>query len=105
MTSYIVDVMLWLAAIHLLSTVKHWAKTKTLSYKKTLCQCSLGSFLSVLTGYMLILLIRECAVKFNDYFEFPRDIDMEPFTELGLAKIQGEVPLNVMAVFISHFIN
>ncbi|CAH3106557.1 unnamed protein product [Porites lobata] len=34
---------------------------------------------------------RECAVKFNDYFEFPRDIDMEPFTELGLAKLQGEM--------------
>lgn len=32
---------------------------------------------------------RECAVKFNDYFEFPRDMDMEPFTELGLAKLQG----------------
>ena len=42
-------------------------------------------------------------MKFNDYFEFPRDIDMEPFTELGLAKLQGEVPLNVMAVLISHF--
>ena len=23
---------------------------------------------------------RECAVKFNDYFEFPRDLDMEPYT-------------------------
>jgi len=41
-------------------------------------------------------------VKFNDYFEFPRDIDMEPFTELGLAKLQGEVPLDVMAVLFSH---
>lgn len=46
----------------------------------------------------MILLIRECAVKFNDYFEFPRDIDMEPFTELGLAKLQGELPLDVIAV-------
>ncbi|XP_031549243.1 probable ubiquitin carboxyl-terminal hydrolase FAF-X isoform X2 [Actinia tenebrosa] len=34
---------------------------------------------------------RECAVKFNDYFEFPREIDMEPFTEIGLAKSEGEV--------------
>lgn len=32
---------------------------------------------------------RECAVKFNDYFEFPREIDMEPFTEIGLAKTEG----------------
>ena len=23
---------------------------------------------------------REVAVKFNDYFEFPRDLDMEPYT-------------------------
>ncbi|XP_068731970.1 ubiquitin carboxyl-terminal hydrolase 9X-like isoform X1 [Montipora capricornis] len=37
---------------------------------------------------------RECAVKFNDYFEFPRDIDMEPFTEVGLAKLQGEITEN-----------
>lgn len=37
---------------------------------------------------------RECAVKFNDYFEFPRDIDMEPFTELGLAKLQDEIKQN-----------
>ena len=38
----------------------------------------------------ILLSFRECAVKFNDYFEFPRDIDMEPFTELGLAKLQGK---------------
>ena len=38
----------------------------------------------------LFSFIRECAVKFNDYFEFPRDMDMEPFTELGLAKLQGK---------------
>ena len=23
---------------------------------------------------------RECAIKFNDYFEFPRQLDMEPYT-------------------------
>ncbi len=28
-------------------------------------------------------------MKFNDYFEFPRDLNMEPFTVHGLAK-QGE---------------
>ena len=32
---------------------------------------------------------RECAIKFNDYFEFPRDFDMEPYTVQGLAKIEG----------------
>ncbi len=34
---------------------------------------------------------RECAIKFNDYFEFPREFDMEPYTVQGLAKIEGEV--------------
>lgn len=58
---------------------------------------------------------RDCAIKFNDYFEFPRELDMEPYTgnapqanfvssfehnltfELffnivsGLAKMEGEV--------------
>ncbi len=33
---------------------------------------------------------RECAIKFNDYFEFPRDLDMEPYTVAGLAKLEGE---------------
>lgn len=23
---------------------------------------------------------RDCAIKFNDYFEFPRELDMEPYT-------------------------
>ncbi|KAK9879630.1 hypothetical protein WA026_006696 [Henosepilachna vigintioctopunctata] len=34
---------------------------------------------------------RVCAIKFNDYFEFPRDLDMEPYTVQGLAKIEGEM--------------
>lgn len=34
---------------------------------------------------------RECAIKFNDYFEFPRVLDMNPYTVQGLAKIEGEV--------------
>ena len=29
---------------------------------------------------------RECATKFNDYFEFPRQLDMEPYTESGIAR-------------------
>ncbi|XP_067944193.1 ubiquitin carboxyl-terminal hydrolase 9X-like [Watersipora subatra] len=33
---------------------------------------------------------RECPIKFNDYFEFPREIDMEPYTVYGLAKMEGE---------------
>uniref|UniRef100_A0A8D8QPH5 ubiquitinyl hydrolase 1 n=1 Tax=Cacopsylla melanoneura TaxID=428564 RepID=A0A8D8QPH5_9HEMI len=34
---------------------------------------------------------RLCAIKFNDYFEFPRNLDMEPYTVKGLAKIEGEM--------------
>ncbi|KAK3596917.1 hypothetical protein CHS0354_031696 [Potamilus streckersoni] len=34
---------------------------------------------------------RESAIKFNDYFEFPREFDMEPYTVQGLAKIEGEI--------------
>ncbi|KAG1670256.1 putative ubiquitin carboxyl-terminal hydrolase FAF-X [Nymphon striatum] len=34
---------------------------------------------------------RECAIKFNDYFEFPRDLDMKPYTASGVAEIEGEV--------------
>ncbi|KAJ8379215.1 hypothetical protein AAFF_G00223270 [Aldrovandia affinis] len=33
---------------------------------------------------------RECAIKFNDYFEFPRELDMEPYTVAGVAKLEGE---------------
>ena len=34
---------------------------------------------------------RVCSVKFNDYFEFPRELEMEPYTVSGLAKIEGEI--------------
>ncbi|KAJ8358032.1 hypothetical protein AAFF_G00042660 [Aldrovandia affinis] len=33
---------------------------------------------------------RECAIKFNDYFEFPCELDMEPYTVAGVAKLEGE---------------
>ena len=36
-----------------------------------------------------VFLCRECAVKFNDYFEFPRQLDMVPYTVQGLAKLEG----------------
>ena len=29
-------------------------------------------------------------MKFNDYFEFPREFDMEPYTVEGLAKLDGK---------------
>ncbi|KAF4027332.1 hypothetical protein G4228_019128 [Cervus hanglu yarkandensis] len=33
---------------------------------------------------------RECAIKFNDYFEFPRELDMEPYTVPGVARLEGD---------------
>ena len=30
------------------------------------------------------------AVKFNDYFEFPKEFDLQPYTAAGLAKIEGK---------------
>ena len=39
--------------------------------------------------FITIGLYRECAVKFNDYFEFPREVDMSPYTAATLAKLEG----------------
>ena len=36
---------------------------------------------------------REIAVKSNEYFEFPRDLDMEPYTVKGIARIDREMRL------------
>lgn len=40
---------------------------------------------------------REVAVKFNDYFEFPRELDMDPYTARGLARIEGDAAAVVAA--------
>ncbi|XP_073945007.1 ubiquitin carboxyl-terminal hydrolase-like faf isoform X2 [Choristoneura fumiferana] len=34
-----------------------------------------------------------CAIKFNDYFEFPRELDVEPYTARGLAQAEGDASL------------
>ncbi|XP_072935903.1 probable ubiquitin carboxyl-terminal hydrolase FAF isoform X3 [Epargyreus clarus] len=34
-----------------------------------------------------------CAIKFNDYFEFPRELDVEPYTAWGLARAEGDASL------------
>ncbi|KAL4715254.1 hypothetical protein ACJJTC_007836 [Scirpophaga incertulas] len=36
---------------------------------------------------------RVCAIKFNDYFEFPRYLDVEPYTAWGLARLEGDETL------------
>lgn len=40
------------------------------------------------------------AVKFNDYFEFPREFDIYPYTAAGLAKIEGTVQLRYYNAFL-----
>ena len=39
--------------------------------------------------YLICIVNRETAVKFNDYFEFPRELDMSPYTAAKLAKLEG----------------
>lgn len=34
---------------------------------------------------------REIAVKSNEYFEFPRELDMEPYTVKGVARVEQEL--------------
>lgn len=44
---------------------------------------------------------REMPIKFNDYFEFPREIDMEPYTVQGLAKAEGKIARSMERIFCS----
>ena len=37
------------------------------------------------------LACKDNTIKFNDYFEFPRELDMEPYTVQGLAKADGKI--------------
>ena len=39
--------------------------------------------------YVCLHTHRETAVKFNDYFEFPRELNMAPYTAAKLAKLEG----------------
>ena len=40
-------------------------------------------------------------MKFNDYFEFPREFNLEPFTVEGLAKLEGEIIEDSTEEFLS----
>ena len=51
----------------------------------------------------LLLFYRECAVKFNDYFEFPREVDMSPYTAATLAKLEGKI-LKSHCHYITHWV-
>ena len=47
------------------------------------------SYLTLFFTKVTIVVSREMAVKFNDYFEFPREFDLAPYTAAGLAKKEG----------------
>ena len=44
-----------------------------------------------LYGILIFFSYREMAIKFNDYFEFPKEFDLSPYTAAGLAEIEGNV--------------
>ena len=54
------------------------------------------------------LSFREMAVKFNDYFEFPKEFDLQPYTAAGLAKIEGKktivksIMLRLLSLSLTH---
>lgn len=51
---------------------------------------------------------RDCAIKFNDYFEFPRELDMEPYTgKLRIITFLAVPPFNFIKLIFStiHFVH
>lgn len=40
---------------------------------------------------VLVFHFREMAIKFNDYFEFPQEFDLAPYTAVTLAEAEGEL--------------
>ncbi|OQR72358.1 putative ubiquitin carboxyl-terminal hydrolase FAF-X-like [Tropilaelaps mercedesae] len=64
--------------------------SKKVDTVKRLCIKSLPPILAIQLKRFDYDWDRECAIKFNDYFEFPRDLDMEPYTVQGLARREGE---------------
>ena len=55
---------------------------------------------------LLVCYFREMAIKFNDYFEFPQEFDLAPYTAVALAEAEGElsVSCNCYVHVISHFL-
>lgn len=65
--------------------------TKKVVTVKRLCVKKLPPILCIQLKRFEYDFERVCAIKFNDYFEFPRELDMDPYTVSGLAKIEGEI--------------
>ena len=43
-------------------------------------------------------------MKFNDYFEFPREFNMAPYTAATLAKLEGGVCSNCQQFLPTHLL-
>lgn len=49
---------------------------------------------------------RDCAIKFNDYFEFPRELDMEPYTGnifKQISMIFHIFPIALLCIRLTYF--
>ena len=55
--------------------------------------------IATVTGVINVI-SRECAIKFNDYFEFPRQLDMMPYTVQGLAMAEGRSIIIIPCWFV-----
>ena len=65
----------------------------------------LGNWLDYMyaSTYLICIVNRETAVKFNDYFEFPRELDMSPYTAAKLAKLEGTLYTHTLYVCSCKF--
>jgi len=48
---------------------------------------------------MFFCVYRGCSIKYNEYFEFPRELDMSPYTAARLAKLEGNVQVTFSLCF------
>ncbi|EFO24354.2 hypothetical protein LOAG_04131 [Loa loa] len=64
---------------------------KKVTAVKRLCVARLPPYLTIQLKRFDFDWERDSPQKYNDYFEFPIDLDMMPFTAYGLAQAEGEI--------------
>uniref|UniRef100_A0A0R3RYZ8 USP domain-containing protein n=1 Tax=Elaeophora elaphi TaxID=1147741 RepID=A0A0R3RYZ8_9BILA len=64
---------------------------KKVTAVKRLCVARLPPYLTIQLKRFDFDWERDSSQKYNDYFEFPLDLDMMPFTVHGLAQAEGEI--------------
>ena len=80
-------------------------KTISCCYILDICACTINylkkDVILIVENFVIVGSYRECAVKFNDYFEFPREVDMSPYTAATLAKLEGNfVKCKIIELFV-----